>query len=626
MTDGGATEADIARVRAALPEYDVDRPAGRGGCGVVLAGRQRRSGRRVAIKQLPAQFAAEAAVRQRFETVGQALTAWEHPHLAPVYECVEHEGLYLLVSEYLSRGTVERRFSTAGFDAPAAVAVALSAAAGLDAAHRRGVLHRAVKPGNLLFAANGTLKLTDLGIAEIVGGDETPATRAGEIVGTPAYLAPEQLLGLPLSPATDVYALVTMLYQLLAGVLPFPPGTDPLDVLFGHAYGDPALLSTVAPAVPAPIAETVMLGLARDPAERFDSAESFGISLADAAAHCWGTNWLLPVGIPVLGADTIVAAATGIFRGGRPQPRDPDAPPEQPRSTLPTGTQAGGKGTSKPSSTRVRPRQPLRQGGIRLVDVQPNDLVPAQRLVALPSPRLPFVIAAVLAVVAVLVAVFGLGVGPTRAAPPIGLIQVNGVDPARVDRVPLDLSEPVLLSVNGTTADSAELSLDVLGVNIGDVSTPLSPGGPGVATALPVPLDPHVLAGDVTAEITLSRNGSTTAVYRFPVHTAQRPLITVTAVGVLLLILLAVVYAEASVRGLCGGRAGRAATVGLSVSTALLGIGAVGVSWILFGREPTLVALLLCAVVGAGAGVVSAVGCRRVGRRYRYVRARPAAR
>lgn len=274
----------------------------------------------------------------------------------------------------------------------------------------------------------------------------------------------------------------------------------------------------------------------------------------------------------------------------------------------------------------MRPRQPLRQGGIRLVDVQPKDLVPAQRVVALPSPRLPFVIAAVLAVVVVLVAVLGLGVGPTRAAPPIGLIQVDGVDPARVGRVPLDLSEPVLLSVNGTNADAAELSLDVLGVNIGDVSTPLSPGGPGVATALPVPLDPHVLAGDVTAEITLSRNGSTTAVYRFPVHTAQRPLITVTAVGVLLLILLAVVYAEASVRGLCRGRAGRAATVGLAVSTGLLGIGAVGVSWILFGREPTLVVLLVCAVVGAGAGVVSAVGCRRVGRRYRYVRARLVAR
>lgn len=151
------------------------------------------------------------------------MAALDHPHVVPVYDYVEHEDLCLLVLECLPGGTVENRFVTAGFEATAALAVALSCAAGLDAAHRSGILHRDVKPSNLMFAANGTLKLTDFGIAKIVGGEETLVTRAGEIIGTPSYIAPEQVRGHQLSPATDVYALATMLYQLLSGYSRFPP-------------------------------------------------------------------------------------------------------------------------------------------------------------------------------------------------------------------------------------------------------------------------------------------------------------------------------------------------------------------------------------------------------------------
>ena len=209
------------RIRAALPGYDVAGQVGRGGCGVVLAGFHRQLQRPVAIKQIPPQFVDDPAVRRRVVHEARLMASIDHPQVVPVYDYIEQDDFCVLVMEYLPGGTVADRFAYDGFDAASAMAVALACAAGLEAAHRRGVLHRDVKPSNLMFARNGTVKLTDFGIAKIVGGNETLVTRAGEIVGTPSYIAPEQARGQQLSPATDVYALATMLYQLLSGVLPF---------------------------------------------------------------------------------------------------------------------------------------------------------------------------------------------------------------------------------------------------------------------------------------------------------------------------------------------------------------------------------------------------------------------
>ncbi|WP_084509097.1 serine/threonine-protein kinase [Nocardia pseudovaccinii] len=306
--------SDTGRLRAVLPAYDIGAQVGRGGCGVVLAGTHRRLGRPVAIKQIPPQFAHDEQVRRRFVAEARLLAAIDHPHVVRVFDYIEADELCLLVMEYLPGGTVGSRFATEGFDAATAVAVGLACAAGLEAAHRHKILHRDVKPSNLMFGTGGAIKLTDFGIAKIVGGDETLVTRTGEIVGTPSYIAPEQARGQQLSAATDVYALAAMLYQLLSGVLPFPPHEDHLATLFAHAFGHPIPLIEVAPGVPEPIADVVMRGLATDPADRFDTAELFGIALAELAALCWGGDWLTPVGIPVIGADTIVAAATGSSR------------------------------------------------------------------------------------------------------------------------------------------------------------------------------------------------------------------------------------------------------------------------------------------------------------------------
>ena len=249
--------------------------------------------------------------------------------------------------EHLPGGTVADRFSKDGFNASSAIAVALACAAGLEAAHKHGVLHRDIKPANLLFSANGSVKLGDFGIARIVGGNDALVTRAGEVIGTPSYMAPEQVRG-QMSPATDVYQLATMLYQLLSGVLPFPPGADSMAVLFMHAFEQPRPLTEVAPVVPESIAEVVMRGLATDPTERFESAESFGVALAGPAADAWGADWLVPVGIPVIGADTIIAAATGT---GRQPNGPPTAMPTMTGEPIPTPTKR-----VRPAERTERPR------------------------------------------------------------------------------------------------------------------------------------------------------------------------------------------------------------------------------------------------------------------------------
>ena len=305
-------EVERQLIADALPAYEVGGVLGQGGFGVVLAGRHRQLDRRVAIKQLSRTVAADVAVRRRFTAEARVLASLDHPHVVPVYDFVEREDLCLLVMELLPGGTLRDRSTTTGFTAPHAVAISLACAAGLTAAHERGVLHRDVKPENMLFAASGAIKVTDFGIAKVVGGTETLLTRAGEVVGTPAYMAPEQVRGGELSPATDVYALATMTYELLSGVLPFTADGNAMSLLFKHVHEPPIPLRDVAPGVPAPVAEAVMHGLATDPAERSASAASFGTALAEAGTEAWGWGWLSADGMPVVsGAERIVAPTRG---------------------------------------------------------------------------------------------------------------------------------------------------------------------------------------------------------------------------------------------------------------------------------------------------------------------------
>jgi serine/threonine-protein kinase len=332
VEERGGTERmalDSELIARALPQYEVGEEIGRGGWGVVIRGRHRQLDRPVAVKQLPRAFAADPAVQQRFISEARVLASLDHPHVVPIYDYVEQEGLCLLVMELLPGGSVWERFTRHGVTPEAACGIVLAACTALDYAHRAGILHRDIKPENLLFTATGTVKVADFGIAKVLGDSLTLGTRTGEVLGTPTYMAPEQAMGKPLTAATDIYALGVLTYELLAGRPPFTDDGNAVGLLYRHVHEQPTPLRDVASQVPEAIAAVVMRALATDPADRPESAEAYGTALADACNLAWGHGWMERSGVAVMATGPIaerlsmqrVASAEPPTAPGVPQSR-----------------------------------------------------------------------------------------------------------------------------------------------------------------------------------------------------------------------------------------------------------------------------------------------------------------
>ncbi|CAO5147020.1 eukaryotic-like serine/threonine-protein kinase [Frankia sp. AiPs1] len=284
---------DRERIERALAAYQIGQRLGSGRFGLVVAGRHRQLRRPVAIKVMEAEGPEGLTVD--FAVEARILAGFDHSHVVRIFEYVEAEGLCLLVMELLDGGTLTRRRDS--LDPAQACAVGLAVAAALEHAHGRGVLHRDIKGDNILFAADGTVKVTDFGIAKLFEGS---AATASGLAGTPMYMAPEQIEGGRLSPATDLYALGVVLYRLLAGVAPFDP-QQPVQALWRqHLLDPPPPLEKV----PTPIAAVVLRALAKDPADRPVDAVAFAVDLARAATGVYGPGWTEPTGLPLhLAAD-----------------------------------------------------------------------------------------------------------------------------------------------------------------------------------------------------------------------------------------------------------------------------------------------------------------------------------
>ena len=279
---------------AALPAYEIDQQIGRGGFGVVYSGRHRRLGRQVAVKLLPRAFGSDPDVRERFLDEARVLAGLDHPHIVPLYDYVEHDGLCVLVLELLRGGTLWDRYKANTIDQQTACVAALAVLSALGRAHETGILHRDIKPDNVLFGDNATIKVTDFGIAKVVSRLTRGVTRTGEILGTPSYMAPEQVRGDSLTAATDLYSAAVMLYELLVRKLPFETGSDSMRMLYCHVHEAPdAMPSTV----PHQIADVVMRGLAKAPSERFENAAAMATALAGAVRDVWGRGCIDDVGI-----------------------------------------------------------------------------------------------------------------------------------------------------------------------------------------------------------------------------------------------------------------------------------------------------------------------------------------
>lgn len=620
-------------VAQALPSYEIGDELGRGGWGVVLAGHHRQLDRDVAIKQLPRAFASDETVRKRFFVEAKLMASLDHPHIVPVYDFVEQDGLCLLVLELLPGGTVWSKFTTDGFTPMAAAATGLACLAGLQAAHAHNFLHRDIKPENLMFSASGVLKVTDFGIAKMIGGENNVATRAGEVIGTPAYIAPEQARGAELSPATDIYATATMLYELFSGVLPFTDDGDAMGLLFKHAFEQPVPLTQNAPNTPPAIADVIMSGLATDPADRPATAEEFGVALARACTATWGPGWLQAEGSPVMGSATMTAATTEDI--ARVTPANLTAPPTAPPTDAPP--QAGTTGVAPavdipppppglPDAPAIKAAVTSHASGPDLADISPDaaaELVPLRDVVVPPpKPAVPFLAAAALLILAVVLALVGLGSTALGGSLKPGAVTIAGTDPTTGHAVIIDMSKPVEVKVAASAppSDQVKLSLNLAGHAVTSATAPVTPGGPQVGLNVS---GHYLLSGRYTGQVTLSNRatGVTAATYTFKTQTSQSGFESIAGLLPFLLFLFVLAYAESLMRSLRRGKRLVSSVIGLTIIGALIGVDVVGLVWVLAHRQPTITGVIVCAILGAASGFAAGLGGSRVGRQRRYKRA-----
>jgi len=270
-----ASEVDPAPTTLA-GRYQLVQVVGRGGMGEVWAARDLRLGRDVAVKLLSPQMASPAGVRERFEAEARSAARLNHPNVVSVYDTGEHDGVAFLVMELLPGRTLADELAVGPLTSERARGVGLEVLSALGASHRAGILHRDIKPGNVLLSADGTVKVGDFGIAKSVDG--LHLTTVGMIVGTVGYMAPERLAGQPATPQSDLYALGVVLYEALTGQMPYQADT-PLGLVRAIERDDPVPLAEAVPEADAALAGAVERAMAKDPGRRFTTASDMAAAL-----------------------------------------------------------------------------------------------------------------------------------------------------------------------------------------------------------------------------------------------------------------------------------------------------------------------------------------------------------
>jgi serine/threonine-protein kinase len=256
-----------------VTHYEIVEKLGEGGMGVVYKARDLSLHRFVALKFLPAEITASPDKILRFEAEARAISSLNHPNIATIHAMDEDHGRRFLVLEFLEGGTLRERIRKcrAGgqpFPLAEAVLLGIQLADGLGHAHRKGIVHRDIKPENVMFTGDGTLRITDFGLAKSSHASEI--TRDGTTVGTAAYMAPEQALRNETSPRSDLFALGIVLYELVAGQRTFT-GENELSTLHAILNDRPAPLAALRPDAPPDLDRVVLKLLAKDPAERYQT-------------------------------------------------------------------------------------------------------------------------------------------------------------------------------------------------------------------------------------------------------------------------------------------------------------------------------------------------------------------
>jgi tetratricopeptide (TPR) repeat protein len=423
-----------------LPDrYRVVRHIASGGMASVWEVEDTLLGRLVAVKVLGAHFAADPGARARFQREARtAAQVSDQTHVVTIYDIGEHGDDAFIVMEHFSGGTVADRLRAArdaGERIPRQTALRWlrEAATGLDVAHAAGIVHRDVKPANLLLDGQDRLAVGDFGIARLA--DDTQMTQTGQVLGTAAYISPEQALGQPATDASDRYALAVVAHELLTGSRPFTGG-PPAAQARQHAEAMPAPASQAAPDLPPGLDGVLARGMAKDPARRPRSATELvaGIEAALAGAPASASDGR-PIEATRPFAPVIAAKPAGRAR----EPAVPAPPAGRAREPAVPAPPAG-RAREPAAAAQAQPREPATAGRARVTPLQPSPprQAPASRdsepstadahraapAVAPTDPRgrrrpMPALLAATLVVAAVIALVLVLAGGrdePTKTA------------------------------------------------------------------------------------------------------------------------------------------------------------------------------------------------------------------
>lgn len=262
--------------------YELRERIGAGGFGVIYKAFQSTVGREVAIKVILPGLANKPDFIRRFEAEAQLIARLEHLHITPLHDYWrEAEGAYL-VMRWMRDGSLKEALLKGCYELEAAALLLDQVCAGLSAAHRAGVVHRDLKPGNILLDEDGNAYLADFGIAKDTIHLQDEVTQPGTLLGSPDYLAPEQARLEPVTPQTDIYSLGVVLYEMLVGEHPFP-GLTPVERLYRHLTDPLPAIHSLDPALAPEINAVIQQATAKDPARRYPDAVALAAAFREAA-------------------------------------------------------------------------------------------------------------------------------------------------------------------------------------------------------------------------------------------------------------------------------------------------------------------------------------------------------
>ncbi|PTL55710.1 protein kinase domain-containing protein [Paraconexibacter algicola] len=344
--------------------YELGDRLGVGGMSTVVTAFDRRLERDVAVKLLAEHLADDAQFVSRFRREALAAARLVHPNIVQVFDfgLDEASGRHYIVMERVSgRSGAEILRERGRLPVGEALDLVTQACRGLDYAHRGGVVHRDVKPGNLLRSDDGVVKLADFGIAAVT--DESSITQVGSVLGTASYLAPEQATGEEAGPRADLYALGVVTYQLLSGRLPYEAASL-TELALKQQREAPAFLHELVPEVPEALSLAVDRALALDPRARYESAETMSTALREGARGIAPEEAATTVGEP---PTTIGGPATGATRVASPAPTPGPTTGVQARQPRPPrpGAAVPGPAPSAAPAPRRGERPARRPGGAR---------------------------------------------------------------------------------------------------------------------------------------------------------------------------------------------------------------------------------------------------------------------